>query len=113
MRISVKTGTGDGSAAVSREIGVLRALGWSGHLVASGEGADSAWLISRWFEGPSTWDAFTRFRENGTGHRTGLNAAVDLCRAVADLHDRGWVHADLQPDHGIHTSDGVRLIDLA
>ncbi|MEV6080189.1 hypothetical protein AB0L80_34560 [Streptomyces sp. NPDC052069] len=109
----MKIGTGDGAPAVSREAGVLRALGWSGHLLASGQEPGSAWLVSRWFEGPSTWDAFARFRENGTGQRAGLGAAVELCRTVAALHVLGWVHADLQPDHGIHTAGGVRLIDLA
>ncbi|MFG2677169.1 hypothetical protein [Streptomyces sp. NPDC048445] len=109
-RFAVKIGTSDGAAAVSRETEVLRALGWSGHLLASGRGADSAWLVAGWFEGPSTWDAFTRFRENGTGQRAGLGAAAELCETVAGL---GWVHADLQPDHGIHTPGGVRLIDLA
>lgn len=112
-RFAVKIGTSDGAAAVSRETEVLRALGRSGHLLASGRGADSAWLVARWFEGPSTWDAFTRFRENGTGQRAGLGAAAELCETVAGLHGLGWVHADLQPDHGIHTPGGVRLIDLA
>lgn len=112
-RLAVKIGTGDGAAAVSREAEVLRALGWSGHLLAAGRGAGSAWLVARWFEGPSTWDAFASFRENSSGRRAGLDAAVELCRTVAALHGMGWVHADLQPDHGIHTSGGVRLIDLA
>lgn len=112
-RAAVKIGTGDGAAAVSRETEVLRALEWSGHLLAAGRGVDGAWLVARWFEGPSTWDAFTSCRENGTGRRAGLGAAVELCRTVAALHDMGWVHADLQPDHGIHTAGGVRLIDLA
>ncbi|MFI6527683.1 hypothetical protein [Streptomyces uncialis] len=109
----MKIGTGDGAAAVSREAEVLRALGWSGHLLASGLGAGSARLVARWFEGPSTWDAFTRFRENGTGQRAGLGAAAELSETVAGLHGLGWVHADLQPDHGIHTPGSVRLIDLA
>lgn len=112
-RFAVKIGTGDGAAAVSREAEVLRALGWSGHLLAAGLGPGSAWLVARWFEGPSTWDAFTSCRENGSGRRAGLGAAVELCRTVAALHGMGWVHADLQPDHGIHTGGGVRLIDLA
>lgn len=112
-RFAVKIGTGDGAAAVSREAEVLRVLGWSGHLLAAGLGPGSAWLVARWFEGPSTWEAFTPFRENGTGRRAGLGAAVELCRTVDALHGMGWVHADLQPDHGIHTPGGVRLIDLA
>ncbi|OKH90704.1 hypothetical protein [Streptomyces uncialis] len=112
-RFAVKIGTGDGAGAVSRETEVLRALGWTGHLLAAGRGPDSAWLVARWFEGPSTWDAFASFRENSSGRRAGLDAAVQLCRTVDGLHGLGWVHADLQPDHGIHTGGGVRLIDLA
>ncbi|WP_259470569.1 hypothetical protein [Streptomyces sp. 1114.5] len=32
---------------------------------------------------------------------------------MADLHEAGWVHGDLQPQHGIHTEQGVRLLDFA
>lgn len=112
-KAAVKIGSGDGAAAVSRETEVLLALDRAGHLLASGGGAGSSWLVARWFEGPSTWDAFTGFRDSGTGRTAALEAAVELCEAVAGLHGLGWVHADLQPDHGIHTPGGVRLIDLA
>ncbi|MFD4315883.1 hypothetical protein [Streptomyces sp. NPDC058548] len=43
--------------------------------------------------------------------RPGRDAAIDLRLAVAYLHQRGWVHGDLQPDHAIHTKTGVQLID--
>ncbi|MEE2037453.1 serine/threonine-protein kinase [Nocardiopsis sp. CT-R113] len=113
-RVAVKVGSGDGEAAVSREAAVLQELDVPDHLVASGRGTDNSWLVTRWFEGPSTWDAFARFRESGTGRTEGIETAAELCEAVATtLHDRGWVHGDLHPDHGIHTSGGVRLIDLA
>ncbi|MBV2155059.1 hypothetical protein RZ50_019715 [Kitasatospora sp. SUK 42] len=32
---------------------------------------------------------------------------------MAAFHADGWVHGDLQPQHGIHTDDGVRLLDFA
>ncbi|WP_274559280.1 hypothetical protein [Streptomyces spiramyceticus] len=49
----------------------------------------------------------------GIPHQLPLTAAIDLCRTVAEFHASGWVHSDLQPTHGIHAIDGVRLIDFA
>jgi hypothetical protein len=56
---------------------------------------------------------FRPVRKGDGGRSEALAASVDLCRAVADLHQAGWVHGDLQPQHGIHTEDGVRLLDFA
>ncbi|NED92750.1 hypothetical protein G3I76_73455 [Streptomyces sp. SID11233] len=57
---------------------MLVQLNWPGHLIASGLGPGTAWLVTRCFEGPSTWDAFASFREDGTGRMEGLAAAVAL-----------------------------------
>lgn len=73
----------------------------------------AAWLLTDWLEGPTTWDLFAPVRNTGTGLEDALAAAVDLSAAVVSLHASGWVHADLQPSHGIHTLNGVKLIDLA
>jgi len=110
--VAIKAGTSaDGARITDREAGVLLRL--TGSEVRSGPG----WLVTPWLAGPSTWDLFRPVREGGGGGCAGeaaaLAAAVALCRAVAGLHASGWVHADIQPDHGIHRAAGVRLIDFS
>ncbi|AWK10021.1 hypothetical protein DDQ41_15210 [Streptomyces spongiicola] len=108
--VAVKAGEGDGALVTAREGEVADRLGLLGtHGVSDGV----AWLVTPWFDGPSTREVFAPVRAGDSDRAAVRAAAVDLCRAVADLHARGWVHADLQPEHAIHTKDGVRLIDLS
>lgn len=111
--VAVKSGYGDGASVTAREAAVLERLDLPGYEAVSGQYDGGSWLITRWFEGPSTWQLFTPVREGSGGRAQALEGAIDLCRAVSELHESGWVHADLQPSHGIHTADGVRLIDFA
>jgi serine/threonine protein kinase len=111
--VAVKSGYRDGASVTAREAAVLEGLGLPGYEAVSGRYDGGSWFVTRWFEGPSTWKIFTPVREGSGGRAQALEGAVDLCRAVSDLHESGWVHADLQPSHGIHTADGVRLIDFA
>ncbi|MFD9205146.1 hypothetical protein ACFVZM_02565 [Streptomyces sioyaensis] len=111
--VAVKAGDSEGTAVTQRETAVLDAIGWPDYLLASGEGEGVAWLVTRWFKGPSTWHAFAPVRSDADGKAAALSASVDLCRAVAALHSSAWVHADLQPSHGIHTGHGVRLLDCS
>ncbi|WP_329151013.1 hypothetical protein OIU91_27745 [Streptomyces sp. NBC_01456] len=111
--VAVKAGDGDGAAVTRREAAVLKTIGWPDYLLASGGGEGDAWLVTSWFAGPSTWQAFAPVRGGADGKDGARSAAVDLCRAVAALHSSGWIHSDLQPSHGIHTDHGVRLIDCS
>ncbi|MEV6566325.1 hypothetical protein [Streptomyces kronopolitis] len=111
--VAVKAGYGDGAAVTKREAAVLKEIGWPDYLLASGADEAAAWLVTRWFAGPSTWQAFAPVRDGADGKDGALAAAVDLCRTVAALHSSGWIHSDLQPSHGIHTAHGVRLIDCS
>ncbi|MGP8301656.1 hypothetical protein ACTPOK_27795 [Streptomyces inhibens] len=111
--VAIKVGHGEGVTATRREAAVLDAIGRPDHLLASGEDEGVAWLVTRWFAGPSTWQAFAPVRRGTNGKEGALAASVDLCRAVAELHASGWIHADLQPAHGIHTHHGVQLIDCS
>ncbi|MGW2415341.1 hypothetical protein ACWCV5_24565 [Streptomyces tubercidicus] len=113
--VAVKVGDDEGAAVTQREAAVLKAIGWPDYLLASGEGEEAgvAWLVTRWFTGPSTGQVFAPVRRDMDGKAGALSASVDLCRAVADLHASGWIHSDLQPAHGIHTDHGVRLLDLS
>ncbi|MFB6438747.1 hypothetical protein ACFCVY_18500 [Streptomyces sp. NPDC056411] len=111
--VAVKVGRGDGATATRREGHVLGSLGWSDYFLAAGGDHATAWVVTRWFTGPSTWQAFTSFRRGRGGQTHAVTASVELCGAVAALHASGWVHSDLQPAHGIHTAGGVRLIDCS
>ncbi|MFE9801575.1 hypothetical protein ACFYP6_22365 [Streptomyces goshikiensis] len=109
--LALKVGYGEGAQVTAREAEVLDRL--PGYDVVSGTCEGTVWMVTPWFEGPSTWGVFKAVRETGEGLERAKAAAVSLCRTVAALHDSGWVHSDLQPAHGIHTSDGVRLLDLS
>jgi serine/threonine protein kinase len=85
-------------------------------MIASGEYADGTWLALHWLEGPSLPTRFAPLREgsqDGPARTEALTAALDATRTVAELHEAGWVHGDLQPAHFLHTAHGTRLIDLA
>ncbi|MFD3978234.1 hypothetical protein ACFWR6_06575 [Streptomyces griseus] len=81
--------------------------------VINGTTPGGYWFTTPWHPGPSTWDAFAAVRQASASWAQAHQTAVDLCRAVADLHASGWVHGDLQAEHAIHTPAGVRLIDLS
>ncbi|MEU3408914.1 hypothetical protein ABZ766_33895 [Streptomyces sp. NPDC006670] len=109
---ALKVGRGDGADISAREAAALVALK-ADYFVGGGVTHGTAWLLTDWLEGPSTWEVFAPIRAGATDREQALAAAADLCAAVAGLHAAGWVHADLQPSHGIHTATGVELIDLA
>ncbi|OON76210.1 hypothetical protein GBW32_12205 [Streptomyces tsukubensis] len=109
--VAVKAGYGEVRTVTAREAEALRLL--PGYRVVSGQDDDVGWFVTPWLSGPSTWEVFRPVREGGPDRGGVLEAADGLCRAVAALHALGWVHSDLQPDHGILTDDGVRLIDLS
>ncbi|WP_327673522.1 protein kinase domain-containing protein [Kitasatospora sp. NBC_00458] len=108
---SIKLGTGEAAEVTAREASVLDRL--PGYTVTVSRFADGVWYVTPWLAGPSTWDVFRLVRRSDEGKGEALAAAVELCRAVAELHNAGWVHGDLQPQHGIHTEEGVRLLDFA
>jgi serine/threonine protein kinase len=110
--VSIKLGTGDAAEITAREASVLEEL--PGYTVSVGCFADGVWYVTPWLTGPSTWKVFRPLRKGNGSHDGALAAAVGLCRTVAALHAEGWVHGDLQPEHGIHGEDGtVRLLDFA
>jgi hypothetical protein len=110
---AVKVGFGDAAPVTAREATVLDQMRLPWYRAAHGNAADAYWIVTQWFTGPSTREAFAAVRDGEGDRRDAYWAAVDLCRTVAGLHERGWVHADLQPEHAIHTTTGVRLIDMS
>lgn len=110
--VSIKLGTGEAAEVTAREASVLDRL--PGYEVAVGRIDGGVWYVTRWEEGPSTWQQFRSVRAGRDDARPqALASAVQVARAVADLHGLGWIHGDLQPAHAVHTADGVRLIDFA
>ncbi|MGW2542794.1 protein kinase domain-containing protein [Kitasatospora sp. NPDC001574] len=109
--VGIKLGAGEAAEVTAREASVLDQI--AGYTVTAGRFDGGVWYVTPWLVGPSTWDVFRPVRKDTGGRDEALEAAVALCRAVADLHRAGWVHGDLQPQHGIHTEGGVRLLDFA
>ncbi|MER8099313.1 hypothetical protein [Kitasatospora sp. NPDC094016] len=109
--VGIKLGTGEAAEVTAREASVLEQL--PDYSVTVGRFDGGVWFVTPWLSGPSTWDVFRPVRKDDNGKDSALAAAVALCSSVADLHHDGWVHGDLQPQHGIHTDDGVRLLDFA
>lgn len=110
--VSIKLGTGEAAEVTAREASVLDQL--PGYSVTAGRFDHGVWFVTPWLVGPSTWEVFRPVRKGDGGRDEALAAAIELCRAVADLHSEGWVHGDLQPQHGVHDEDGtVRLLDFA
>ncbi|MEV6976228.1 hypothetical protein [Kitasatospora sp. NPDC093806] len=109
--MSIKIGTGEAAEITTREAAVLDEL--VGYSVTAGRFGEGVWYVTPWLDGPSTWKVFAPVRRGELDRTRALAGAVELCRAVADFHSEGWVHGDLQPQHGLHTGSGVRLIDFA
>lgn len=94
-------------AAVGPAVGTVMA---SGHLPDGG-----SWMATPWWTGPSLMSLLSDARKHpgdATRADQAAYAAADAAHALASLHDAGWAHGDVQADHVISTSDGVRLIDL-
>ncbi|PJN32292.1 hypothetical protein CG747_43200 [Streptomyces sp. CB02959] len=117
MTVAVKVASGESAArALVREAAALRTMPPGGIRVL--HTADDvycpeprAWLITPWADGPTTWDACKKLRDNSdSGRDEARRAAVELCMAVGRLHTAGWVHCDLRPHHAVHTTAGVRLL---
>ncbi|GHH54824.1 hypothetical protein [Streptomyces candidus] len=113
---ALKIGRGEGAAVVGREAEVLGRLHSTvpsasyGARAKSNRASTSAWLLTPWLDGTSTWEVFRAVRDGKTERDEALAAAVDLATAIGSLHQSGWVHGDIQPHHSIHTPSGVRLI---
>jgi serine/threonine protein kinase len=109
---AIKLGTGEAAEVTAREASVLDRL--PGYGVTVGRIDGGVWYVTRWEEGQSTWQQFKSVRTGRDDARSeALAGAVQVARAVAELHGLGWIHGDLQPAHAIHTEGGVRLIDFA
>jgi hypothetical protein len=99
----------------AREAAVLTMLDPTS-LYASGTTSAGSWVAVTWHDAEPLGTPWRRMRGADTPvSRTAALAATALAaQVVADLHGRGWRHADLQADH-ILIGDGgpAWLVDLA
>ena len=107
--VVVKRATGRARARLRREATVLRALSGSGTVQVEGivESSDHTELVLA--------DAGRRtLADPGALSATVLRRVLlSTCRAVSDLHRRGWSHGGISPDHVVISGRGrVALCSL-
>lgn len=96
----------------------VKAIG-QGYFIENDQAGNSDWtcafLICRWIEGPPAFRAL--LPQKLQAHREDREAlAMKLVPAmyiaVAPLHEAGWAHGDLQPDHFRWRGEKLSLIDF-
>ncbi|ONK13111.1 hypothetical protein [Streptomyces sp. MP131-18] len=120
VTVAVKAAAPDGEGAVlpAREAAVIHAIGeTAGRVLGAGRLPDGgSWMATPWWHGPSLWEDFAGVRHNPllrAARLHSLQAAASAASALASLHQEGWAHGDLQPEHVIRTAERSRLLDLA
>ncbi|MVO83972.1 protein kinase [Streptomyces sp. p1417] len=99
--------------APAREGVVLQELGSA--TATYGVWAQGTWNVQPWHSGTDLQSRWTPHRTRHALSRPPLSDALACADALAQLHDKGYVHGDVQPAHFI-LGDGpgrAALIDLA
>lgn len=108
---------GHGARVVAREAAVLLRLGALDHGLywAHGHADTQSWLATRWRAGSTTWDRWEAARacDSEVGRWSALASSRELANALTELHDAGWRHGDVQPQHAYHHDGLARLIDYS
>lgn len=97
--------------APGREAAVLRQLSREG--IHDGKWTGGTWNAQPWHPGTSLYDLWAHHR---TGERPPVPSFAEAracAAALAELHEQGWVHGDVQPAHLLLDGRGAVLIDLA
>ncbi|MFI1101010.1 protein kinase [Streptomyces melanogenes] len=99
--------------APAREGAILQELGSSA--VTYGEWDHGTWNVQPWHEGTDLQELWTSHRTRGGLADPPVRDALACARALAELHDKGLAHGDVQPAHLILDAEPTRatLIDLA
>ncbi|WP_019887264.1 hypothetical protein [Streptomyces purpureus] len=98
--------------APARESAVLRQA--TGERIPQGRWERGTWSAQPWREGHSLYDLWKPHRSEDTPPAPDLGEALSCAAQLAALHDKGWVHGDVQPAHFlIERAAGTFLIDLA
>lgn len=77
-------------------------------------GRDVDYIVMEYLNGPSLKQLHQEYREDGTFLPVAqvCGFALEVLAALEHLHDRGLLYCDLSADNVIHSTVGVKLIDL-
>ncbi|GHJ44434.1 hypothetical protein Cs7R123_17760 [Catellatospora sp. TT07R-123] len=113
---AVKYAAGPARTLPAREAGVLSRIGHPGYLCAHGTTEQGTWIALEWLDAPTLhrrWQG-VRGADGAAERRTAAVATWSAAVALADLHDSGWRHAGLDPEHVLVPGRGTaRLLDYA
>ncbi|NBE54637.1 protein kinase domain-containing protein [Streptomyces boluensis] len=98
------------AVAPAREAVILHRLTAS---VRYGEWDLGMWSAQPWHEGESLFDRWQDERHHTHPGPPRLADAYACALALTELHERGWAHGDVQPNHFLVGPGRTRLIDLA
>ncbi|HKX33393.1 MAG TPA: protein kinase [Blastocatellia bacterium] len=101
--------------SIRREGRILERLSFHdiGGYLNHGSDARLSWVVTRWIDGQSASELARAMRGDKNNDQNFLRLFSSLIRPVAALHQLGFLHADLQPNHFIRSTDGaVHLIDF-
>ncbi|MFD3994261.1 protein kinase [Streptomyces sp. NPDC058548] len=98
--------------APAREAAILRQL--TRERILSGEWERGTWSAQPWRKGDSLYELWEPHRFESEPTAPDVGEALSCAVALAALHEKGWVHGDVQPAHFIlGRTAGTFLIDLA
>ncbi|MEU0124082.1 protein kinase [Streptomyces albidoflavus] len=97
--------------APGREAAVLRQL--SHEDIHDGKWAGGTWNAQPWHPGTSLYDLWAHHRTGERPPRPSFAEARACAAALAELHEQGWVHGDVQPAHLLLDGRGAALVDLS
>lgn len=97
--------------APAREAVILRQL-IDPEGIRFGDWEKGTWSTQPWREGQSLYDQWKPHRQADGPASPSIPEALSCAAALADLHERGWTHGDVQPNHLIIGPAGTFLIDL-
>ncbi|MFI9024965.1 protein kinase [Streptomyces sp. NPDC053560] len=81
--------------------------------IRCGEWEEGTWSAQPWREGESLFDLWKPHRHPTKPAPPDLAEAHSCAAALASLHEHGWAHGDVQPNHFIIGATETTLIDLA
>ncbi|UFQ20169.1 protein kinase [Streptomyces huasconensis] len=99
--------------APAREGAVLQQLGVAAALY--GVWDQGTWNVQPWYRGTDLQALWQPYRTRDSLSRPPIRDALSCARTLAELHDKGYAHGDIQPAHFIigDGPHGAALIDLA
>jgi serine/threonine protein kinase len=79
--------------------------------VAHGKSDSSSWLLTRWCGTKTSSSVAKKIRETNYSKRELLSLFISLVNKVEAIHQVGYLHGDIQPDHFLVNKEKAILID--